>query len=143
MQAQRTSGIAPTATPEGARPQATRGIAFLPKTDQAGAAGTASTEAIADEKGFGRFEAMGLGLAVPDQMTGSFGKYGGTLMNGPDGLQPRLSIDEPELVEALQPQAGMTEAGTIDLGVLADFDLFTRSIAGHESRNPDHVIHET
>ncbi len=116
MQAQRASGIAPTATPEGARRQATRGIAFLLKTDHAGAAGTASTEAIADEKGFRRFEAMGLSVAVPDQMTGSFGEYGGTLLHGPDGLQLSLPVDEPEHVEALQPQAGMTEAGTIDPG---------------------------
>lgn len=109
----------------------------------AGRLGAAPAEVTADEEGFKRLDAMGLSVAVPEQMTGSFEEFGGMLLNGPDRLQVALSIGAPAHIEPLRRRAEMTEAGTIDLGVLGRFDVLTRSITDRYSWNPDYATHET
>lgn len=109
----------------------------------AGGLGAAPAEMAAGEEGFKRLGAMGLSIAVPEQMTGSFEETGGMLLNGPDRLQVTLAIGDPAHLAPLRRRAEMTEAGSIDLGALGRFDVLTRSITGQYSWNPDYATHET
>ena len=104
--------------------------------------GAADAVATVGEKGFKRVKALGLSIALPEQMDGRVDERGMQFINGPDRLIVRLTRVMPESGE-IRPAAlaEMNALGNLELGTAGVFDLYQRSQTGLWRR--DYSIHET
>lgn len=104
--------------------------------------GAADAVATAGEEGFKRVAALGLSVALPEEMNGEVSAHGLQFLNGPDRLSVRLArvrTDQGQLRPAAL--AEMTAAGSSDLGAAGVFDIYQRSQTGLWGR--DYAVHET
>ncbi len=104
--------------------------------------GAADAVAAVGEEGFKRVAALGLSIALPEQMDGRVDERGMQFINGPDRLVVRLARVMPESGEIHSAAlAEMNALGSLELGAAGIFDLYQRSQTGLWRR--DYSIHET
>jgi hypothetical protein len=95
----------------------------------------------AGETGFKRVAALGLSVAIPEEMNGSIDASGLHFLNGPGRLSVRLATHGPRGPLSATTLSEMTHLGSRDFGAAGMFDVYVRNQTGLYRRN--YSVHET